>query len=284
MAIGFNRGLAWTHTVTRAHHFNLFRLTLDPRDPSGTSYMFNGRSEKMRARTVTVERLRADGALDRITKTFHFSRQGAILVKPDANLTWGANTAYALGDPNRYNTRMFEQWMGLGTAATVGDLKQSLDRVVGLPWVNTMAADRNGDTLYADAGVVPNVSKEQARGPCLLNPKLLMLDGSTSACAWKNDPGAPAGIVSPLRSPSLLRQDYVGQLQRYLLDDESPCAAGRPGCARVFLDVRRSPGRAVDAHQARRRPAGAGDRSEEDPRPRVISKTSCSPTASTPPN
>lgn len=188
----------------------MVRLTLHPRDPSGTTYLFDGKPEKMRARTVTVERLRADGALDRITKTFYFGRQGAILVKPDANLTWGANIAYALGDPNRYNTRMFEQWLGIGTAATVGALKQSLDRVVGLPWVNTMAADRNGGTLYADASVVPNVSNEQARGPCLLNPTLLMLDGSTSACAWKNDPGAPVGIVSPLRSPSLLRQDYVG--------------------------------------------------------------------------
>lgn len=104
---------------------------------------------------------------------------------------------------------MIDQWLGIATAATVGALKQSLDRIVGLPWVNTLASDRNGDTLYADASVVPTVSDEQARGPCLLNPQLLMLDGSSRACLWKNDPGAPAGIVSPLRSPSLIRQDYV---------------------------------------------------------------------------
>ena len=87
VAIGFNKDLAWTHTVTRARHFTLFRLTLDPRDTSGTSYLFDDKPEKMRARTVSVERLHADGALDRVTKTFYFSRQGAILVKPEADLT-----------------------------------------------------------------------------------------------------------------------------------------------------------------------------------------------------
>ena len=32
---------------------------------------------------------------------------------------------------------------------------------VGIPWVNTIAADRNGTGYYADISTVPNISQEQ---------------------------------------------------------------------------------------------------------------------------
>lgn len=38
VVIGFNRYVAWTHTVTTAVHFTTFELALDPRDASGTAY------------------------------------------------------------------------------------------------------------------------------------------------------------------------------------------------------------------------------------------------------
>ncbi|WP_176518380.1 penicillin acylase family protein, partial [Pseudomonas faucium] len=40
--IGFNRHLAWTHTVDTSKHFTLYRLQLDPKDP--TRYLLDGQS------------------------------------------------------------------------------------------------------------------------------------------------------------------------------------------------------------------------------------------------
>jgi acyl-homoserine-lactone acylase len=89
-------------------------------------------------------------------------------------------------------------------------MKASLDKVVGLPWVNTIAADRHGDTLYADASVVPRMAADKFAPDCLLVPPLLTFDGSRSACAWSSEPGTPEGIYAPENGPWMIRSDYVG--------------------------------------------------------------------------
>jgi acyl-homoserine-lactone acylase len=210
VVIGFNRDVAWTHTVTTAIHFTTFKLALDPGDASGTTYMSDGERVKMSSKTVTIDKLMPDGSIAKRSKTFYFSKQGAVMVKPEAGMTWSASAAYVLADPNRNNTRMLEQWLGIGTATSVSTLKASLDKVVGLPWVNTIAADRDGNVLYADASVVPRMGADKFASNCMMLPQILMFDGARSACAWGQDPNAPAGIYSPANGPFLLRTDYVG--------------------------------------------------------------------------
>ena len=209
VVIGFNQDIAWTHTVTTAVHFTTFKLALDPRDSSGTTYLADGKPVKMSARTVSVDRLQPDGTLSRRSKTFYFTEQGAVMVKPDAGLNWTASEVHVLGDPNRANTRLMEQWLEIGAAHSVTELKTALNKVVGLPWVNTAAADRNGNVLFADASVVPKVTPDKFSSDCLLLPPLLMFDGSRSDCAWGSDPGTVAGIFSPINGPWTLRTDYV---------------------------------------------------------------------------
>ena len=210
VVIGFNKDVAWSHTVTAATHFTTFKLALDAGDSTGTTYLVDGEKNKMTSKTVSVDILMADGTTTKRTKTFYFSKQGAIIVKPEAGLTWNSTTAYVLADPNRGNTRMLEQWLGIGTATSVQMLKTSLDTVVGLPWVNTVAADRAGNALYADASVVPRVTTDKFAGNCLLMPALVLFDGSRSACAWGQDANTPPGIFSPANAPAMLRTDYVG--------------------------------------------------------------------------
>jgi acyl-homoserine-lactone acylase len=209
IVIGFNRDVAWTHTVTAANHFTTYKLTLDPGDASGTTYLVDGERFKMTSKTVTIDILAADGSTAKRSKTFWFSKQGVVLVKPEAGLNWTSSAAYVLADPNRSNTRMLEQWIGIGTSTSVKGLKASLDAVAGLPWVNTLAADRDGNVLYADASVVPRMATDKFAGNCLLLPALLLFDGSRSACAWGQDPNTPAGIFSPSNGPSMQRTDYV---------------------------------------------------------------------------
>ncbi len=210
VVIGFNKDVAWSHTVTFANHFTTFRLALDAGDATGTTYMVDGERRKMTSKTVSIDVLAADGTTAKRSKTFWFSHQGAVISRPSAGLTWTASAAYVLADPNRNNTRMLEQWLGIGTAGSVRALKDSLDKVVGLPWVNTIAADREGNTLYADASVVPHMDANKFVNGCLLLQAALLFDGSKSSCGWGQDAGAPAGIYAPARAPWLMRTDYVG--------------------------------------------------------------------------
>ena len=209
IVIGFNKDLAWTHTVTKAVHFTTFKVALDPADASRTTYLVDGKPRKMRSKTVTVDRLQPDGSLSARSKTFFFTHQGAVLVKPEAGMAWTPAATHVLADPNRNNTRLLEQWIGIGSADSVTALKAALDKTVGLPWVNTVAADRAGNTLYADASVVPQVGAERFASDCLVAPLLLMFDGSRSACGWGSQGAGPEGIFAPADAPYVLRSDYV---------------------------------------------------------------------------
>ncbi|MGZ9010499.1 MAG: penicillin acylase family protein [Telluria sp.] len=122
-------------------------------------------------------------------------------MKQDAGLEWTQASVHVLADPNRNNTRLIEQWIGIGQARSVGELKATLGRTVGLPWVNIIAADRAGDTLFADASVVPNVPSERFASDCLLVPPLLMFDGSRGTCGWVSSQLTPAGIMAPANGP-----------------------------------------------------------------------------------
>lgn len=210
VVIGFNKDVAWTHTVTAAVHFTTFKLALDPRDTTGTTYLSDGAPVRMTSKTVTVDSLQPDGSMSKRSKTFFFSRQGALLVKPEAGIVWTPSTASVLADPNRNNTRLIDQWIGIGSAKSVKELKASLDKIVGLPWINTVAADRDGNALYSDASVVPRVTTDKFGSDCFVAPPLLMFDGSRGACAWGQDTDAPAGIFSPVNGPWMMRTDYVG--------------------------------------------------------------------------
>ncbi len=209
VVIGFNKDIAWTHTVTAAVHFTTFKLALDTRDASGTTYLLDGAPVKMTSRAIDIEVLQADGKLAKRSKTFYFSKQGAVLVWPEAGMAWTQNEVTVLADPNRHNTRLMEQWMAIGSARSVTELKAMLDKHVGLPWVNTIAADRDGDALYADASVVPHVTTDRFASDCFLVPPLLTFDGSRSACGWGMDNLAPLGTFSPINGPWMLRTDYV---------------------------------------------------------------------------
>jgi acyl-homoserine-lactone acylase len=209
IVIGFNKDVAWSHTVTTAVHFTTFKLTLDPRDASGTTYLMDGVPVKMTSRTVAVDVRQPDGTLVKRSKTFYFSKQGAVLLRPEAGMVWNANEVTVLGDANLNNTRMVAQWIAIGSAGSTAQLKSALDKYAGLPWINTVAADRDGNVLYADASVVPRVTTDQFLSDCFVVPPLLSFDGARSACGWGVDAGAPTGIFSPANGPSMLRTDYV---------------------------------------------------------------------------
>lgn len=205
VVIGFNQDLAWTHTVTKAVHFTTFSLPRDRAEPM--RYLIDGTPHWLQVRDVAVDVLQPDGSLRQKRRAFYFSQLGAVMAVPGE--PQGPDAFLVLGDPNRNNTRLMEQWIAIGRSGSVEGLKQALDRVLGLPWVNTVAADRSGGALYADASVVPHQGADKFGNGCLLLAPLLMFDGTRSSCRWGRDDGAPAGIFGSANAPAVQRDDYV---------------------------------------------------------------------------
>ena len=111
--VGFNRHVAWTHTVSTARRFAAYELKLAPGDP--TSYIVDGKAVPMRARTVRV------GSR---SHTFYETRWGPVVVRPDATLNWTADTAYALADINADNLRLTNQWAAWDRSRSVADWRR----------------------------------------------------------------------------------------------------------------------------------------------------------------
>lgn len=206
--IGFNRHLAWTHTVDTSKHFTLFRLKLDPQD--ATRYLLDGQSLPLTRQRVSVMVKAADGQLEKVERVLYSSAFGPVVQWP-GRLDWDKHTAYSLRDANSDNTRVLQQWYQINRADSVAQLTRSVEQVHGIPWVNTVAVDESGKTTYLNQSVVPYVDQAllDACGGAQPGP-LVVLDGSRSQCNWKTDGrAAQPGTVPAHLMPSLERDDFV---------------------------------------------------------------------------
>lgn len=207
--IGFNQHVAWTHTVDTSKHFTLYRLTLDPKD--ATRYLLDGKSIPLDKTAVTVQVKQADGSLKAVTHTVYSSQFGPVVQWP-GKLDWDNHYAFSLRDANLGNDRVLQQWYAMNRAGSLKELQTSVHTLQGIPWVNTLAADDQGQSLYMNLSVVPNVSAAKL-AKCsdpLAGLQMIMLDGAHSACAWDIDPrAAQPGIFPAGQLPQLQRTDYV---------------------------------------------------------------------------
>ena len=208
--LGFNRDVAWTHTVTEARHFTLYQLTLDPADP--TRYLVNGQSIAMTSKTVSVPM--PDGRPD-VTRTLWSTRYGPVFVIPRMGVAWSKASAFALKDANRGNQRGIEAWLRIGEARSVGEVRAAVSETLGIPWVNTIAADRHGDALHADVTAVPNVSGDKIAACAtplsgLFAQLAVLLDGARSACDWDVSSDTPApGLMPASDQAATIARDYL---------------------------------------------------------------------------
>lgn len=207
--IGFNQHVAWTHTVDTSKHFTLYRLTLDPKD--STRYLLDGKSIALEKTSVTVQVKQADGSIKPVVHPVYSSQFGPVVQWP-GKLDWDSHYAFSLRDANLGNDRVLQQWYAMNRATSLKDLQTSVHTLQGIPWVNTLAADDQGQSLYMNLSVVPNVSAAklaQCSDP-RAGLQMIMLDGAHSACAWDVDPrAAQAGIFPADQLPQLQRSDYV---------------------------------------------------------------------------
>lgn len=230
--IGHNENLAWTHTVSTALPVGLFDVNLVPFQP--TKYYVDGKVESMSSQRVSVQVRNEDGSVGTVSRTLWSTRYGPVVTSVQGiPLPW-AITAHSVRDANANNLRALNTWAGLMTARDTDEAVDVLRTTQGVPWANTVMADRKGNATYADIQVVPDVSDEKfARCSTGIGKvtfqlqRLTVLDGSRSGCAWGNDPkSVEPGLMSTAKLPVLTRSDWVsnGNDSPWLTNPSEPLA------------------------------------------------------------
>ena len=212
VAIGFNENVAWSHTVSTGRRFTGHELHLLEDDPM--KYMYDGEVRDIETFDVTIQVKLEDGTIEDRVEEIYMSHYGPIIDLALVNSSFGgwptgANTVIAIGDANIDNTRALDQFQKMGQADCIAELEDAL-KMIGLPWVNTIAADRAGTGYYADISTVPNVSASKLRecsdtiiAAGLTANRFFTLNGSRSECEWGTDPDGPDGLLGFDNLPKL---------------------------------------------------------------------------------
>ena len=210
--IGFNEDLAWSHTVSTARRFTAHELHLLEDDPM--RYVYDDEVREIETFEVTIQVKLQDGTIEDRVEEIYMTEYGPIAdFGPLNDLIGGwptvTNTVFAIGDANIDNTRALNQFTEMGKAKCIAELEEAL-KLIGLPWVNTIAADRDGAGYYADITTVPNVSAEKLDdcadslfAQILTGNRVFTLNGSRSECEWGTDPDGPEGLLGFENLPKL---------------------------------------------------------------------------------
>jgi acyl-homoserine-lactone acylase len=215
--MGFNADVAWAHTFSCGHRFTLNRLDLVPGRP--TAYRYGDEEREMVPVEHAVRVLGPDGEPTEVARTMWSTHHGPMVNLP--LLGWGLDSAFCIRDGNLDNTSVVAQFLGMDQARSMDELQQVFADVQGLPWVNTLAADRTGRAWYIDGSATPNLSaaaQERFRArlrddfvaAMLFDIRVALLDGSEPDDEWLDDPGARVpGLIAHEHLPQLERTDFV---------------------------------------------------------------------------
>ncbi|WP_410580830.1 penicillin acylase family protein [Amycolatopsis sp. lyj-108] len=217
MWLGHNETAAWSGTATdTTRTYTLFELKLVPGSP--TTYLVDGKPEKMRRADVSVLSRKADGALERVVRPQWTTRYGPVTTRlGQRELPWTASSAFAIADANAGNLGMTNSMFAIARGRTAGEMIGAVRETQGLPWMNILATDDRGRVEYSQIHGVPHVTDEKAaRCNTPLGKELFdsdgvaVLDGSRTACAWGRDRDAlRPGVFGPSSLPNLSRPDYL---------------------------------------------------------------------------
>jgi acyl-homoserine-lactone acylase len=216
VAIGFNRAVAWTHTVSAGDRFTLYKLELAPSNP--TKYLYDGKEREMTSKVISVAVRQSDGAVKQVERRVFFSHYGPILNFP--GFGWTAKRAVTIRDANENNVSAQSQWLGMDRARSLEEFKQAHAKYNAMPWVNTIAVSADGRAWYADTSATPNVQPAALAAWLKLRESdpliraawergLILLDGGDSLFEWVDDPTTRPGVIPYSRMPQLERKDFV---------------------------------------------------------------------------
>jgi len=218
VAIGFNKDVGWTHTVSAGKRIALYTLDLVPGRP--TVYKYGNAERPMTSKTVTIAVRQNDGSVMNVAHQVWFSHYGPILNFPGAG--WTAQRTIAIRDANEGSEGRLGQHTAMGRAKNLREFQDAHAKYQGTMWVNTITATREGTAWYVDMSATPKLSGEaiaewmQRRVTDPLTKRMYeqggnaLLDGSDPRFEFQTDPAARApGSVSYKDVPKIERTDYV---------------------------------------------------------------------------
>ena len=213
--IGWTKDVAWSHTVSTAYRFTPYEYrtiltTTKYLGPHGITDLMHD---------VVKVRVRTKNGIRTVEKGMYRTPIGYVIDDPDQLMGWTPLSFFAIRDANGEQLRTIDTFMNMAKAHNVHQLLKRQDAGGGMPWVNTIAADRAGNVLYADHSVVPNVSNALATkcqtpiGAVIRKVSgLPVLDGTRAdgACKWGTDADAERpGIFGSKNLPAEFRTDWV---------------------------------------------------------------------------
>ena len=228
VAVGFNRHVGWTHTVSAGERLTFYLLELVPGDP--TRYGYDDGERPMEARTVQVAVRQEDGTLAAVERTIWLSHYGPVLTMP--GFEWSADVALAVRDANADNNESRAVWLAMGRATSMEAFQQAHADYGGLPWINTIAASADGRAWYVDSAATPNLTDEaialwlarresDEKTKTMWDRGFVLLDGSDSRFEWQvagrdlrtassgRDEARRPGLIPFAELPQMERRDYV---------------------------------------------------------------------------
>jgi acyl-homoserine-lactone acylase len=221
--IGFNENVAWTHTVSQSKKMTMYMLTLEEGNP--LSYKFGNDFRDMTSKEFTIEVKGEDGSLSEETRTLYSTHYGPMMSWNYAG--YGIPMTYQ--DANAGNINIVPQWLAMNKAQNLAEFKQAFSDHQGIPWVNTIATDKEGSAFYIDGSRTANLLPPVSDGlkTTLNSPPTsvmvgllqdiwqegkgqLVLDGSNPLMSWMTDPTTPVAGTAPYSAaPQLTSNDYV---------------------------------------------------------------------------
>jgi acyl-homoserine-lactone acylase len=198
-------------TAEETRRVAVFELTL--MDGSPTTYVVDGVPEEMQRREVNVEVLTSNGTLETQTNVQYWTRFGPVIgegsfvpVPPwNAGGDGQPGHAHAVRDGNATSMRMLNTLFEFNHAKSTDDVLRAIRETQGVPWWSVLAADAEGNTLFSQIQVLPNVSDAfAARCNTELGQAVhaaagfAVIDASRGDCALPTDADAvEPGIIGP---------------------------------------------------------------------------------------
>lgn len=217
IAVGFNEGMAWTHTVSAGNRFTAYTVDLAPGDP--TSYLVDGTPVPMTSEDVTVRVRRDDGGTEVRNWTVWRTEFGPVLDFP--GIGWTEQRTLTYRDANIDNDEFLSQYLAILRAEDLDDMRAAQRRHQGVPLFNTIAVGADGEAWYADTSATPNLSPEAVAAyqqrletdliaATAAQARVVLLDGSSSRDRWVDVEGArDPGLVPWDGQPMTDRRDYL---------------------------------------------------------------------------
>jgi acyl-homoserine-lactone acylase len=230
VAIGFNKDVAWSHTVSTALRSTFYQLELNPENP--LQYRYGDSYRDILPLTVAVNETDEAGKTVGQNHTVYFTHFGPVVESED--LPWTASKAFAVRDANLANLQNEPTYDALNKARNIDEVEAAIS-LQGVAWTNTIAADRDGTAFYADISVTPNVDAALLERcqlkPEGLPPRVVLLKGDRADCEWYEDVRSVIpGVLPAEEMPRLKRDDFVANSNNsyWLSNPEQPLEGYSP--------------------------------------------------------